>query len=232
MNIAKKKHLRVIWYSIKRPDSKSTATKLKKIIGIPGEHNLSNAMAISELGKLLKIPEKKVLAAIGSYHGAWRRMEYRGDLSMYRRPAASVKIPVYDDYAHHPTEVAATLQGFHEKFPAVPIVCVFQAHQAKRLKALFKEFITSFRGADILIVIPAYTVAGRDTFHPRFTAERLAGAIAKHYPQKIVRYLPQPRDIKKFLTITLLSSEKCCYSASLVMMGAGDIVRYTDSLLK
>ena len=158
-------------------------------------------------------------------------MEYRGEFSL-KDASRRAAISIYDDYAHHPTEIVATLQGFHEKFPRVPIVCVFQPHQAKRLQALFKEFKTAFAAADVLILIPSYTVAGRDNVKSPFTAERLAHVIQKKYPRKIVRYLAKPANIKKLLNDTLLALPNCCYNACVVMMGAGDIVQYTDSLIK
>lgn len=238
--IARTKKLRVVWYSIRtsRKNSNqllnSRAEQIKGAIKIFGTHNLSNAMAVYELGILLKIPEKKILAAIGTYHGAWRRMEYRGNLKLAQEAGGWGKkdtVTVYDDYAHHPTEIKATLQGFREEFPHTPIVCVFQPHQAKRLKALFKEFTDAFNAADILVLIPSYTVAGRDDVKSKFTAKRLADAIQKKNPHKPVFYVRNPRDIKKFLSSTLFSASHCCYEACLVMMGAGDIVQHTDSLL-
>ena len=224
--IAKKKQLRVIWYSIKT----SAVKKVKKILSIPGDHNLSNAMAVYELGKLLKIPEKKILAALGSYHGAWRRMEYRGKFS-------KTSIPVFDDYGHHPTEIKATLQGFHEKFPGAPIICIFQPHQAKRLQVLFKEFVSAFTGADLLVLLPFYKVPGRDEPKTRFTTQLLANAITKKYPRKKIFYLENPSHIKKMLTriLPLIASHPSPALANvpvIVMMGAGDIVKYTDGLLE
>jgi UDP-N-acetylmuramate--alanine ligase len=225
--ITKKKDIRVVWYSMYNDHRRagglnSVTRKIKKIIKISGEHNVSNAMAIYELGKILKNDEKKVLAGIGAYRGAWRRMEYRG---------AWNAVKIYDDYAHHPTEIMATLQAFREKFPALPLVCVFQPHQTKRLKALFREFVGAFTDADALVLIPSYTVAGRDGGDARYTAEYLAGSIKKKYPKKLVRYLPNPARIKEMLKTILCPAPDCCYDACVIMMGAGDIVNYTDKLV-
>ncbi len=192
-------------------------------------------MAVYELGVALKIPEKKILIAIGAYRGSWRRMEYRGSLKLTKETGVqgkrNIMVAVYDDYAHHPTEIKATLQGFREEFPRTPIVCIFQPHQAKRLKALFKEFTDAFNIADIVVLIPSYTVAGRDDVESKFTAERLVRAVQKKNPHKPVFYVRNPRNIKHFLNKTLFSASHCCYEACLVMMGAGDIIRYTHSLL-
>jgi UDP-N-acetylmuramate--alanine ligase len=225
--IAKAKKLNVVWYSIKNRNSE--IKELRGIIKIPGEHNLSNAVAVVELGKLLKIPKKKILSAIGSYTGAWRRMEYRGDLQLM-----TYDIKIYDDYAHHPTEIKATLRGFKEKFPSSPIICVFQPHQAKRLQVLFKEFTSAFNDADILILLPFYKVPGRDDSGSKYTSERLAKAITKKYPRKTVYYLENPRHIKKILKeiLCIVSPTSKLQSPVLVMMGAGDIVNYTNILLE
>lgn len=225
--IAKQKRLRVIWYSAQE------AAAVKKVITIPGKHNVSNAMAVVELGKLLKLPKEKVLSAIGSYGGAWRRMEFRG---MFKTVSGTVSMPVYDDYAHHPTEIKATLQAFREKFPKAPLICVFQPHQAKRLEALFKEFVSAFTETDVLVLLPLYKVAGRDVV-TKFTSEYLAAAIVKKYPRKEIYYLENPRHIKKMLTkiIPLLggktSSPAPTSAPVILMMGAGDIVQYTGLLI-
>ena len=130
--LAKKRELKVIWFSLRGADA-ATARKIKKIIPIPGEHNISNALAVMALGKTLKIPEKKILGAIGSYRGAWRRMELKGTLK-------NTKIPVYDDYAHHPTEIRATLGAFREKFPHSPDLLHLPAAPGKAPQYSFQGF--------------------------------------------------------------------------------------------
>ncbi len=213
--LAQERKLKVTWYSLRDPSTK----RIKTILKIPGAHNLSNAAAVHALGKTLRIPKKKILAALGSYRGAWRRMEYRGRLGTAR---------VYDDYAHHPTEIKATLQAFREKYPGKMIVCVFQPHQAKRLKALFKEFIRAFDDANQTILLPLYKVAGRDEKPGKFDSRGLAKAIWKSSPEHILVYLEDPNHIKR--TITELPGP--LPSKVIDMMGAGDIVNYTGSLLK
>jgi UDP-N-acetylmuramate--alanine ligase len=178
-------------------------------------------MAVYELGKLLKISERKIIRAIGSYTGAWRRMEFRGEIS---------SIKVFDDYAHHPTEIKATLQAFREKFPRAPLVCVFQPHQTKRLEALFKEFVSAFNDASALILLPLYSVAGRDQASSKFTARYLAGAISKKYPERMIFYTENPKHIQKTLR-TVLDFFPPSPAPVVIMMGAGNIVQYTDILI-
>ncbi len=253
-NIGRKNDLRIIWYSLRNPP----ALKVKRIIKIFGAHNLSNAIAAYTLARALKIPETKILKAIGAYRGAWRRMEYRGN-AKFMVYGSWFMVRVYDDYAHHPTEIKATLQGLREKFPKAEIICVFQPHQAKRLKLLFKEFMGAFNGAHKTLILPVYEVAGRDNstspsavssgpngsghVSNKYDSQALVRAIQKQQPKKLIFYLENPKNLKAALT-TLLSPAKNLdprfrgddpsgrLTHVIVMMGAGDIVNYTDSLIK
>ena len=255
--LARRKNLKVIWYSLRD----SAAKKIKEIIQIPGEHNVSNSLAAYYLGQSLEIPEKNILAAIGAYRGASRRMEYRGELkaTLLCHPREgedsrfkNLKVSVYDDYAHHPAEIKATLRAFREKFPKAKIICMFQPHQARRLAALFKEFKNAFDSADSTIILPLYKVPGRDE-ESILDSEALVRAIQKRRPKRQVFYLNDPKKLKDALNPLLACSgmkNYCClrnpskFEAELktknkrhkqiilVMMGAGNIVQYTDELLK
>ncbi len=223
--LAKKRELKVVWFSL-RGDA-TEARRIKKVIPISGAHNISNALAVAKLGAILKIPEKKTLAAIGSYRGAWRRMELKGTLK-------NTKIPVYDDYAHHPTEIRATLAAFREKFPQSPLICVFQPHQAKRLELLFKDFASAFDVADIVFIMPLYKVLGRDEKYPH-DSESLVKALVARAPEKPVFYLHQPKNIRTAIVNVLHDvplTKKIAGYPVVVMMGAGDISDLTGKLLK
>jgi UDP-N-acetylmuramate--alanine ligase len=108
-------------------------------------------------------------------------------------------------------------------------VCVFQPHQARRLQALFKEFVDAFHEADILLLIPSYQVAGRDTENSKFTAEYLAHEISKKYPKKKVYYLAEPERIKRVIK-EILVAQQIAQETVIIMMGAGNIVNYTPRL--
>ena len=215
--IARKNAVTVVWYS-----RESTAgMNVKRIISLPGAHNVANATAVYELGRFLGIPEKKVLSAIHAYRGAWRRMERRGTFH---------GAPVFDDYAHHPTEIAATLAGFREKFPSKKILCVFQPHQAQRLALLFKDFQHAFDDADETLILPLYHVAGRDAVIPNRDSEALVRAIQKQQPRKPIFYLAEPEKLKD--AVMALNRKTVSFrSLVIVMMGAGDIVKLTEKLL-
>jgi UDP-N-acetylmuramate--alanine ligase len=226
--LARRKKLQIIWYSLRGPAAK----KIKKAIQILGSHNVSNALAAYHFGQTLKISEKNILAAIRAYRGVERRMQHRDDVRL-----ATGDLSIYDDYAHHPTEIETTLRAFREKFPKAKIVCVFQPHQAKRLATLFKEFQDAFNNADITLILPLYKVSGRDEETLIYTSENLVRAIHKRQPKKLIFYLNDPKKLTIALSVLLSSlksrpSSKTKNKTILVMMGAGNIVQYTDALLK
>jgi len=232
--MAKKGELKVVWFSTRGAGTGAAgaggaamARKIKNIIPISGEHNVSNAMAVMTLGKILKIPETKVLAAIGSYKGAWRRMELKGKVK-------GTKVMVYDDYAHHPTEIKATLAAFREKFPRSPLFCIFQPHQAKRLNLLFKDFGGAFDAADIVFILPLYKVLGRDEKFAHDSAA-LVRVMQKNAPKKPIFYLEHPENIRPAVETILQNmkpDKRFSQSPVLIMMGAGDISDLTGKLLK
>ncbi|MEK7507474.1 MAG: UDP-N-acetylmuramate--L-alanine ligase [Patescibacteria group bacterium] len=235
--IAHKNNLNILWYSLKN----QAAKKIKKVIRIPGEHNVSNAVAAYTLAHSLGIHEKIILAAIAAYRGSWRRFEYRGEFEV-KSYKLKIKSPVYDDYAHHPTEVKATLQGFKERFPNKNIICVFQPHQGLRLRLLFDEFIRAFDAADTVIITSIYKVPGRDeTLNELFSPEALVRAMQKKYPRKPIFYLSNFKNLKNAINILMTEPPVCGLPAGspapkikpavIVMTGAGDIVQYTDTLL-
>jgi len=246
--IVKKNNLHLFWYSIRV--NQRIYQHLFASLKISGEHNISNALAAYTLAKALKIKDKNIFSAITSYRGAWRRMEYRGNL---KSQISNLKIPVYDDYAHHPTEIKATLAGIAQKSPKTAIICVFQPHQVKRLAMLFNEFIGAFDEAYALVLLPIYQVAGRDFSAPlragnagnvsqNVNSEKLAEVIKNRINKlktkklKAVVYLPHPEKLRSVLTDLIIRNSQHLHSFAdwhyvIVMMGAGDIYKMTDKLL-
>ncbi len=216
----------IVWYS----KTAKEAGEIKKILKLPGAHNLSNAIGAYTLARALGIKKQIILKAISSYAGAWRRNEYRG---VYN------STPVYDDYGHHPTEIAATLAGFREQFPNKKIICVFQPHQRERLKLLFKNFTTCFNDADELILWDVYDVAGREEEKNPYDSQALARAIERRTKKSV----PVVSDIKelKSALFSVFSPPSSDIrhpspvirppSSVIVMMGAGNINEQTEKLI-
>ena len=234
--IAGKNSLKVYWYST--GVNSRIISRLSASLKIFGEHNISNALAVYTLAKALNIKEKDIFASLSSYRGAWRRMEYKG---RFKVKGLRFKVKVFDDYAHHPTEVKATLAGIARKWPKSRLICVFQPHQAKRLSLLFKDFIGAFDAADALILLPIYRVQGRDKAPQNVNSEKLALTIKHRIKNlkpktsnlKTIVYLPHPKKLKQVLENFLRSSALSPrQSAIVVMMGAGDIYKLTSKLIQ
>lgn len=214
------KNTHVAWYSLKDKRRKT----IKDLLKVPGKHNLSNALGATTLALNLGIDEKTIFKALSEFKGIWRRLEYRGETKS--------GFKVFDDYAHHPTEIKASLQALKEKFPDSNLVCVFQPHQAKRLEALFKDFAKAFNQADHLILLDVYQVVGREETSQNVTSEDLAMAVANNNKIKDTSYLPDSPERAEILKITLEEIKEAKKNNVVVMMGAGDIFTLTDKLLK
>ncbi|MDP2926979.1 MAG: UDP-N-acetylmuramate--L-alanine ligase [bacterium] len=197
--------------------------KLKKILKIPGEHILADALAALATARILKIPDKISFRALGEYRGAWRRFE----ITTAELRGTTRKIIIVSDYAHHPTEIEVTLKAVREKYPRKKISCVFQPHQYQRTYHLFKDFVRVLSQAPIdkLILIDIYSVAGREspTIKKKVSSKKLALAISKIQNTKYkiqdikTLYIPTLKETAPYLKKNLRSEEV------LVVMGAGDI---------
>ncbi len=137
---------------------------------IPGKHNLWNALASFIVGDKLGIERKKILSSLNNFAGTWRRFEFIGKKD---------GIEIYDDYAHHPTEIKATLTAAREKFGKRRICLVYQPHQYNRTKNLLKEFGGAFFEADLVIVPNIYKVRDKKEDTEAVSAETLVAEINK-----------------------------------------------------
>ncbi len=120
---------------------------------IPGDFNIVNALAAIAACRSFGISFDICKKAVSGYKGAWRRFEYVGKVQ---------GALLYSDYAHHPTEIKATLLAVRSFYPYARLVVVFQPHQRHRTHSLFHDFVSSFDGADFLVLLDIYDVAGRD----------------------------------------------------------------------
>lgn len=138
----------------------------------PGVHNQLNAAAAKAAAAHLGIEERFIKSALENFAGTKRRFEYRGDVN---------SAPVYDEYAHHPTEVAAAISGACEKYPNARLTVLFQPHTYSRTKELFDDFVAALSKADTVLLVPIYSA--RETDHGDVSSEQLAKLIsqATHY---------------------------------------------------
>jgi len=121
---------------------------------IIGDFNISNASFAAIASKALKIENKKIEQGIRNFNGTWRRMEKK----LVKIKNKTIKNKFIDDYAHHPTEINATLNAIRNHNKNAKILCIFQPHQANRTKILLKEFSESFKKVDQVIIPNIYKV--------------------------------------------------------------------------
>jgi UDP-N-acetylmuramate--alanine ligase len=133
---------------------------------IPGEHNVQNALAALAVADQLGLPLDQAAQALAEFRGTGRRFEVIGEAG---------GVTVIDDYAHHPTEIRATLAAAKARYPGRPLWAVWQPHTYSRVKTLFKDFADSFYNADHVLVTEVYRA--REPFDPDFSARQILPAM-------------------------------------------------------
>jgi UDP-N-acetylmuramate--alanine ligase len=181
----------------------------------PGMHVLLNATAAARVAHELGVSQAVIKTSLATFPGAGRRFEYLGTWK---------KAELYDDYAHHPREIQATLAGMAEHFPNVHSTVVFQPHQKARTQALLKEFGRAFDEypPDHLILAPIYHVAGREEGIV-IESSALADEIAKKTPVGLTVTVAQSNQ-----ELEQLVREAADQQGVLMVMGAGDIRTMTE----
>jgi len=184
-------------------------------VGVPGEHNALNALAAIIVGLEAGLQIKSVKKGIESFSGTKRRLEYKGELSSGAL--------LYDDYAHHPTEIKKTLEALKQLYPEKKLVCLFQPHTYSRTKSLFDQFIYSFEAADTVLLADIYASL-REAQDQSVSSALLAKGIQQ--TGKEVKLLPRLSDMVQYV-----QEKKLDESIVLVTMGAGDIYKVGESLI-
>ena len=130
-------------------------------LAMPGQHNISNALATVAVAVNLGIPFAAIAEGMHNFTGVDRRFSIRAEVS----PAPdAAPITIIDDYGHHPVEIMATLSGIRQAWPKRRVIAVFQPHRYSRVADLFSEFCDSFSDADHVVVCPIYA-AGEKPIH-------------------------------------------------------------------
>ena len=180
-------------------------------LGVPGDHNIANAAAALALADYLNLDMAQAAESLHGFSGTDRRFEYKGSLS---------GVTIIDDYAHHPTEIEATLKAA-ANYPHKTLWCVFQPHTYTRTKAFFHEFAHALSHADRVILADIY--AARETDTLGISSALLCQEIAKLGTD--CHYFPSFEEIEKFIL------ENCIPGDLLITMGAGNVVNIGEDLL-
>lgn len=183
--------------------------RLKLIV--PGNHNIYNALACLSVCRLYNIPLDKVIYALSTFSGAKRRFEFKGNAN---------GILIYDDYAHHPSEIKATLKAAKGK-KKNKIWCVFQPHTYSRTKALLNEFSEAFYDADNVIITDIY--AAREKDNGEISSKDLVEKISSTSKNAIY--------IKDFENIISYLKENATKNDLIFTIGAGNVYKIGEELL-
>lgn len=174
-----------------------------------GRHNVMNATAVIIAAQTLDVPLAVIRQALADFTGLARRMEQLGEYN---------GALFFDDYAHHPTEITATLAAVRERYPGKKITAVFMPHMYSRTKALYREFAASFDDADAVMLLPIYASA-RERVGTDISSETLARAIGEK-----ARFMPD-------MTAAAAALRNNVGAQDIVMLlGAGDAFRVWDKL--
>ena len=177
-------------------------------MGVLGRHNAMNALAAAAASWMMGIPGEAVSGGLESFHGAGRRMEFKGKFN---------GADVYDDYAHHPDEVSATIAAVRASMPGRRLVLAFQPHTYSRTKALFDDFVRELKKPDVVVLAEIYAARERNTIgiSSAHVAEQIPGAVYCETLPEVTAYL----------------RENVREGDVVITMGAGDIFRAGEALL-
>jgi len=177
---------------------------------VPGEHNVRNALAVLAIMDVLGLSREKTARALGEFTGTERRFQLRGEVN---------GIHIFDDYAHNPTKIRATLSGARARYPERRIWAVWQLHTYSRTKTFFLDFARAFKDADEVIVTEVY--AAREPKQD-FTSAEVVSAM----PHRSARYIGTLPEVTHHLLEHLKPGDV------LVVLSAGDADQVCTDVLK
>lgn len=176
---------------------------------VPGMHNVWNALAALAIADQLGLSLPQAALAISAFQGCGRRFDVRGEFA---------GVTIIDDYAHHPTEIKATLKAAREAYPERRIWAVWQPHTFTRTQLLFERFVTAFENADRVLVTDVF--AARETAPPDFSARSLVEEM--DHPE--AHFLPELEDGTRYLLDHVRSGDV------VIVLTAGDAIQISERL--
>ena len=180
-------------------------------LNIPGRHNVLDAMACIVTGLSLGVSFEKMAAGLAAFHGAKRRFQTKARIN---------GVWIVDDYAHHPTEIAATLKAAKETSPK-RLICVFQPHRYSRTQLLHEEFGRAFVSADVLLLTDVY--AAGEAPIAGISGQTIVDEVKRQSGQQVI-YEPARAKLAAFLKDFVQPGDL------VITMGAGDIYKTGEEL--
>jgi len=203
---------RKITYGFAKQNDYIVDKVLKDIeLSVFGEHNKLNAAAAFAVGLEIGLVPEQIKKGLERFKGSKRRSEFVGILHSGAQ--------LFDDYAHHPTEIQKTLNAFREKFPNSEIVCIFQPHTYSRTKSLFEQFSNSFKDVDTVILTNIYS-----SLREKPDLAVSMGDLAIKIGKKAL-FIPKLDDVVKYV-----SEQSYGNKTIIITMGAGDIYKISEKL--
>lgn len=183
-------------------------------LNVPGEHNVLNSLAAFATCRYIGIDPKIIAEILHEFKGADRRFDFVGKMKCGAY--------IIDDYAHHPTEIKATISATtnvkHNRS-----LCIFQPHTYTRTKALFNEFSDAFEGIDLLIITDIYAAREKDIYG--VSSKQLVDEIRKNHPDMTAYYIKSFDEIKDFVIDNVKKDD------IVITMGAGDVYKISEMLI-
>jgi len=184
-------------------------------ISLPGKHNILNALAVIAMATNVGLEPERALELLPGFTGIERRLMLKDRID---------QITVLDDYAHHPTEIRASLAAIRQKYQSKQIWCIFQPHQYSRTRFLLDDFAESFKLADVTIVPEIYFVRDSDSAKKEINAQMLVEKMQANGTQAL--FIESFEAICDYLKSNVNSGEL------VVTMGAGDIWKVADEYIQ
>lgn len=192
------------------------AREIKKILKVPGEHNVFNALNVLAVCRYLGIDDQITKNSLAEFNGTWRRFEIKKGFVNKK------EVTIISDYAHHPNEILATLKAVREKYRKETIWCIFQPHQHQRTYYLFNDFVKVFKSVKInkVVITDIYDVAGREV--QKINRDVNSLKLVQKIKKANVAYLPVDT-AEKYIKDNIKEGDV------LVIMGAGDIYKLAEN---
>ncbi|MGF6374980.1 UDP-N-acetylmuramate--alanine ligase [Clostridiales Family XIII bacterium PM5-7] len=182
-------------------------------LSVPGEHNILNAVGAFACCHQLGVPVESIIDTLSKFKGTQRRFDIIG--------TTENGIKLVDDYAHHPTEIKATLSAA-SNIPHERLWCLFQPHTYTRTLALFDDFTEAFEEADILILAEIYAAREKNIY--KISSRELAEKIKQTHPEKTVYYMDSFDEIASYVKTNGKEGDL------VITMGAGDIYKVGEMI--
>jgi len=184
-------------------------------LSIPGEHNVLNALAAFACGHTLGVEPEKIAETLKSFKGTQRRFDVQG--------RTDGGVTIVDDYAHHPTEIKATLAAA-KNMPYKNLWCLFQPHTYSRTLALFDEFTKAFDKADYLVMAEIYAAREKNIY--KISSKSIVDKLKEIDPKRFAYYFETLEEIADFVYANAEEGD------IVITMGAGDIYKVGEMILE